>query len=114
MSESWRERVSRARERGRFTEEDRRQAARWSSCAVGEHVRHHPTLIKLEYGCPVDVELGRLGTIFFAAVLGHDAPRAEAALDRLDDRVLELKRRAKTSDPGDAPGPSPRRRPEDD
>ena len=94
MSESWRERVIRARERGRFTEEDRRQAARWSSCAVGEHVRHHPTLINLEYGCPVDVELGRLGTIVFAAVLGNDVPRAEAVLDRIDDRVLEIKRRA--------------------
>jgi hypothetical protein len=94
MSESWRERVIRARERGQFTDEDRRQAARWSSCAVGEHVQHHPQLLKLEYGCPVDVELGRLGTIVFAAVLGNDVPRAEAALDRIDDRVLEIKRRA--------------------
>ena len=94
MSESWRERVITARERGQFTDADRRQGGRWSSCAVGEHVRHHPTLIKLEYGCPVDVELGRLGTIFFAAVLGNDARRAEAALDRIDDRVLEIKRRA--------------------
>ena len=94
MSESWRERVIRARERGRFTDEDRRQAARWSTCAVGEHVRCHPALIKLEYGLPVDVELGRLGTIFFAAVLGNDALRAEAALDRIDDRVLEIKRGA--------------------
>src|SRR5207253_1464975 len=89
MSESWRERVIRARERRRFTDDDRRQAARWSTCAVGEHVRSHLMLIKLEYGLPVDVELGRLGTVFFAAVLGNDAPRAEAAMDI----VMELERR---------------------
>jgi hypothetical protein len=99
MSEGWRERIIRARECGRFTDDDRRLAARWTTCAVGEQISHYPKLIKLECGSPVDADLGQLGTTFFAAVLANDVARAEETLSRIEDRVLELKRQSKVRAP---------------
>jgi hypothetical protein len=95
MSESWRERIARARDCGRFTDDDRRLAARWTTCAVGEQIRHYPRLIKLEQGSPADADLGQLGTGFFAAVLANDVLRAETILGQIEDRVLEIKRQSK-------------------
>ena len=34
---TWRERLTRAKRRGRFLNEDRRTACSWTTCAVGEH-----------------------------------------------------------------------------
>ncbi len=93
--DTWRERISRARECGRFTDDDRRRAARWTTCAVGEQIRHYPKLIKLDRGNPVDADLGQLGTAFFAAILANDVVKAEASLSQIEDRVLELKRQRK-------------------
>jgi hypothetical protein len=92
MAETWRERVSRARESGEFAREDWGRAARWSTCAVAEQARRNPEAVQTKNGCPVDEELGRLGTAFFAAVVARDVARAESTLTRIEDRVLELER----------------------
>ncbi len=109
MVETWRERVIRARARGGFVRADRERAARWSTCAVGKLARCYPEAVRLRNGRPVDEDLGRLGAVFFAAILAGDVGRAEATLDAIDDRVLELKRHAGAppARPSTSAGPSP-------
>ncbi len=84
-----------ARESGGFAREDWGRAARWSTCAVAEEARRNPEAVRIRNGCPVDGELGRLGTIFFAAVAARDVARAESTLTRIEARVLELERERK-------------------
>ncbi len=93
----------RARERGGFAQEDQGHAARWSTCAVAEQARHHPEAVQFRDGCPVDEELGRLGTAFFAAILARDVGRAEATLGEIECRVRDLKRSGEWPTPGPLP-----------
>ena len=93
MAETWRERIVRARDHGGFAQEDRGLAAWWSTCAVAEQARRHHHAIRVRNGYPLDKALGRLGAAFLAAVLANDVARAEAALDQIEDRALELKRK---------------------
>jgi len=95
---TWRERITEARERGRFTEEDR-QLASWSydHCAVGETCR----------ACGVEVQEFKdspLYTIYFmgsyhpagglfSTLLKTDTiDRTEWCLDEIEARVLQVKR----------------------
>src|SRR5262245_63735313 len=88
MSESWEERVGKARARGRFSAEDRMRAARWSTCAVGElALRWGPQIVRFDDGQPVDVTFSDLGACFFAAVLANDMDRAEATLEDIEDQA---------------------------
>ena len=105
MAETWRERVALARERGRFTGQDRARAARWSTCAVGElGSRRGPKIVQLENGRPVDATFSELGTSFFAAVLANDVARAEATLAEIENHAVLAARAATLR-------PRPRRRP---
>lgn len=91
MAATWRERLSRAREQGLFTAQDRARASRWSTCVVGEVARRRRlTLVRLKNHCPMDSTLARLGICFFAAVLANDVARAEATVADIEQRVLEL------------------------
>jgi hypothetical protein len=91
MAATWRERISRAREQGLFTAQDRARAGRWSTCVVGEVARQRRlTLARLKNHCPVDSALARLGICFFAAVLANDVARAEATVADIEHRVREL------------------------
>jgi hypothetical protein len=88
MSETWGERVVKARVRGGFTADDRVQAGRWSTCAVAELARRWgPQVVRLDDGRPVDATFSDLGTSFFAAVLGNDVARAEATLAEIEDQA---------------------------
>jgi hypothetical protein len=101
---TWRERIVAAKERGRFTLLDRLEAAKWSTCAVGEQHAALPDVVLYvppEQGYsayPLDTQLMQLGSEcpdgFSWAVQKDDIAGAESLLDRIEDRVLELKRSA--------------------
>lgn len=98
---TWRERIVAAQERG-FTWEDRRDARRWATCAVGEQHALHPEVVVylppdgvFTSPYPADPVLLLLGDNhegFCAAVDDQDVDRAAKLLEQIEDRVLELKR----------------------
>jgi hypothetical protein len=101
---SWRERIQAARERGSFTAQDRKDAAGWCTCAVGEQRRAlpdvilwtppHPFRLAWKEGGPVDDPLETIGAEFGDAVVLNDFSRADRLLDAIEDRALALKRAA--------------------
>ena len=86
---TWRERVADAKERGRFTDQDVDLAADWNSCAVGEQHALHPFIVKL-----FPTNMFQEGFDFITAVSDDRIDEADALLDRIEDRVLQLKRDA--------------------
>lgn len=100
---TWRERIAEARERGWFTEQDRLDAGRWCSCAVGEQWAQMPAVIVYtnvdrsdpawRNGGPSKYDdLLDWGSDFPQAVCGNDYDRADHLLDLIEDRALQLKR----------------------
>lgn len=92
---TWRERIARAQQTGKFTKEDGELACAWVSCAVGEQCVQVPGVIQVSLvgePYPLDHALDRYGYLFYRAVGDHDFKRAEHWLDKIEDRVLELKR----------------------
>src|SRR5262249_14180190 len=95
-TKSWRERLSAARSRGHFTQEDCALASDWDRCAVGEQRAMLPTVVV----CTTrligreDETLNELGRRFYAAIKAGDIAEAERLLDKIEDRILEMKRRA--------------------
>lgn len=100
----WRERIAEARERGAFTDADRYMAAEngWGTCAVGEFRAQYPEVIKMlaiaEEETPQDYSLRRNGIDFGLAVGMQEIDVAEILLDKIEDRVLELKRQKFTQE----------------
>lgn len=100
---TWRERIAAARERGRFTAEDRTLAGSWETCAVGEQRHQHPAVVLVIPGhldLPADFDLQVLGGRAvggFALAVQYNRPHdADVALDAIEDRVLQLKRELPT------------------
>ena len=96
MTKTWRERLIAARNRGHFTQEDCALASDWDRCAVGEQRAILPTVVlctSLLLG-PEDETLNDLGRKFYAAIKAGDIAEAERLLDKIEDRILEMKRRA--------------------
>ena len=105
---TWRERTAIARECGSFTASDMREAKSWVTCAVGEQKDLHPEVVKYHHdislkGFPLDSVLYELGDYYesdknkigFAdAVCRNDFDMADDILDRIEDRVMQLKRDA--------------------
>ena len=100
---TWRERVVAAEARGKFTHEDFKLASVWDTCAVGEqHQRNSHVVVYIPTDCfchefrecPQDDKIARLGGIdgFFGAVILNDMHAAGRYLDKIEDRVMELKR----------------------
>lgn len=95
---SWRERIQIARQRGSFTFSEQTSAAMWHTCAVGEQHALHPEVVRYgeRWEGPEDYKLTALGSSMvdgFAVAVGrNDFNRAEALLDLIEDRVLQLKR----------------------
>jgi hypothetical protein len=103
---TWRERIVAARERGDFTEDDVYKAGSWTTCVVGEVHQAHPLVVRYGEcvgtcggmdGCgwPLDKTFEVLGDDLYGfaqAVKVGNVDRAEALLDQIEDRVLELKR----------------------
>jgi len=103
---TWRERVVEARARGRFTQQDNRDAGKWETCAVGEQARLLPGVVTFRPMIsgiptslwPADYSLREFGWGadnsggFTDAVHRNDFDQAERMLDAIEDRVLELKR----------------------
>jgi hypothetical protein len=95
----WRQRIADARGRGEFTLEDKHDAARWTTCAVGEQVRQVGSLV-IQFdrdGMPKDNDLTYFGggDGFNGAVNRDDFDRAEHFLGLIEDRALVLKREAR-------------------
>lgn len=85
----WRERIERAKAHGCFSESDIYQSALWACCAVGEQAELNSLVVSL---CLIDAVLEMYGMDFMTAVKQHDFHGAARLLDRIEDRVLELKR----------------------
>jgi hypothetical protein len=103
---TWRQRIVEARQRGGFTDEDRRRALRWCTCAVGEQRRMlGAKVIRYQVGwggnesaCgvygPSDSGLLMPGGDFAYVVRNNAFDDADRLLDKIEDRVLQLKREA--------------------
>ena len=91
---TWRERIRDARQRnGIFTPIDIKAAGQWRTCAIGEQYMEHFELIRFNIdGSPCDEEFDFFGRAFMIAVIDGNPDRAERYLDRIQDRVLEMKR----------------------
>lgn len=107
----WRERIADMRERyangrdgacryrGGMTAADARDLQRFDTCLVGEQRAKMPDVVVFVADYPRDPELVRLGTdamAFSLAWVGRDAARIapflDEQLDKIEDRVLQLKR----------------------
>jgi len=103
----WRERIQAARECGHFTLRDlldagccveNYEATGFSLCAVGEQADRYGAA--LFFLCPdvragvLDEQMRTMGGSFAGAVSVHQFNRAETLLDRIEDRALQLKRKA--------------------
>jgi len=98
---TWRERIAEARERGKFTTEDRALAGEWATCAVGEQaVRagHETITARVDFAALMARPLMTWddcdGQRFFEAVMAHAVNEADRLLDAIEDRALQLKREA--------------------
>ena len=96
---TWRERIAAARERGFFTQADLSDARDYLTCAGGEQARCGRIFNFVElghfHGSPAyDAQLWEAGSEFPSAVLCNDMKLAEALLDQIEDRALQLKREA--------------------
>ena len=112
---TWRDRVAAAQVRGGFTEEDREDASRWSTCPVGEQHTGHPMVVVWGNGAPwpEDPFLEALGDFrgFDGAVQRDNVAAAWTLLDQIEDRVRQLRRDDRMR--GDTPTPGLGRLPVD-
>lgn len=108
VKQSWLVRCMTAKTTGQFTQEDRRDAYFWNSCAVGEqrkmfgakvipyrHINYSgmmPTSVKINKHTPTDCVLNELGGLFNRAVANNQPVVAMQLLEQIEDRALELKR----------------------
>ena len=76
---TWAARIADARQRGRFSDEDRRMVCNWGTCAVGEARRRdtHPINVSL-----LNDEAFRLGNEFTDAVVWHRFDDAARLLEK--------------------------------
>lgn len=85
---SWHERIAAARERGRFTEDDRELADSWVDCACGEQSDDIPR--NQFTGEPKDLLLVKLGRLFQATVSDNYFDEAEYVLENIEARSASL------------------------
>lgn len=89
---TWRDRVSQAERRGKFTPDDRRLAASFRTCAVGEACEFSGLTLVRNAGHVEDDDLLELGLDFWRFTMQDNPKWAQLTLDKIEDRVLELKR----------------------
>lgn len=95
---TWRERLAEARSSG-ITNELLQLAVQWTTCAIGEQRRLHPQIVVCRIpACPSDNILWGLGVEFYAALKEMNVPKADMILDRIEDRIFEMKRGEKPND----------------
>ena len=85
--EKWRARLTKARERGCFTEKDVQDASNWISCAVGEGKK-----LLTAYVIPLNNDLWYCGIDFSIAVEIDNFDRAEFVIETIE-LVLEVMKR---------------------
>lgn len=103
----WRERIYEAKTRGQFTQQDLWEAGvvtaegpnyGYSRCAVGEQADLYGGHLffqdEINRRRVLDDHLLNLGSSFAGAVAIHNFDKAEALLDQIEDRALEIKRTA--------------------
>jgi hypothetical protein len=93
----WRERLIAAEKRGYLTMAERRDLRDFQTCLVGEQHARHPDLVRyrrLPTGVivPVDRVLRVLGEEACNLTSEREPTLVALYLDRIEDRVLELKR----------------------
>ena len=92
----WRERLAKTQDGTTPNIETIGLAGSWSTCAVGEQRQMHPGLISVELDmperAPKDEILKSLGNHFYMLISDGQIRDAEMVLDKIEDRVLELKR----------------------
>jgi len=105
---SWRERCAIGEQVG-YTEYDESLASTFSTCAVHEQRNLNPQIIHYFLEAPLDKTLYELGVLFMHAIRKlrgtykiysfeasktyyNNIPLPSIVLDRIEDRVLELKR----------------------
>lgn len=83
-----------AKHRGEFTEAEVERAASWDTCAVGERRAAMPLVVTVQWGTPwpADRRLRHLGYDFYQALKANAVDDAEAVLDAIEGRTLELER----------------------
>ena len=91
----WLDRIIEAKAKGGFTQGDRDDAAFWRTCSVGEVRQTHKHIVRYDpiQLKPFDPTLCKLGERFYEAVDCDLMDSAEQTFYKIQDRVLELKRR---------------------
>lgn len=101
-TKTWRERVAEAKVSGYFTKEDKLLANSWDTCAIGEQRELYPDVVlslNLNHHIPADdilYILGQVSSGFCFAIYRQNIKLASDLLDKIEDRVLELKREKET------------------
>ena len=84
----WDARIKRAKKRGYFTETDRKRAARWTMCAVGEHRGEYE---RGSLSAPTDKSLTVLGIRFCDEVWRDNVSEARACWKKIQVRFRKVK-----------------------
>ena len=79
---TWADRIRRARRHG-FTEQDRKLAVQFTTCAVGEHIGHYSA--EPTGDIPYDPQLFHLGVDFLHAIENHDPIAAQMVYEVIQD-----------------------------
>ena len=80
--------------RGRFSDDDFTDAADYTTCAVGEQVEASGNVLRWEAFDAHPKRENCDGMRFMRAVHRNDFDAADMLLEAIEDRALELKRRA--------------------
>ena len=80
----WDLRIRAAEARGSFTEDDRRRATDWVTCACGQQ---DPRIPRYESGGPVDEQLDTFGLDFAMAVRADNMAGARSLLAKIESRA---------------------------
>ena len=83
----WGLRIQLAEERGYFTQQDRRDAGEWPTCACG---KQDPRIPRFSNQRPRDYGLESLGLSFYNRVRDHDAVGAADVLVEIEERSREI------------------------
>ena len=95
----WKDRIARAKEFGKFADDERWLAADWNKCACcsSEHefsFKRKVSRLSACRGVPEDPELRNLGLMFAFAVDDNEVDKAEEIYNKIHSRVKELEKLA--------------------
>lgn len=83
----WGKRIDEAERRGGFTDDEKRSADRWTTCACGNVTDDIP---RCTDGSPEDAKLSHLGIQFVNAVMEDAFAEASALLEAIELRARDV------------------------